>query len=108
MRGYGLGGGKGGVDTWGDKAGQEPDIGDLRKVKDDDEDGEQWYATPDNVVGVWQLCMRHRIKGRGEMEEVIWVLKRSAVDLGSESRAMTTERRQGLAEKVLDELITKV
>ncbi|ORX40769.1 hypothetical protein BD324DRAFT_612059 [Kockovaella imperatae] len=106
-RGFGLGGGENGVDTWAEKAGQEPHIRDLRRVKEDETDGEPWYATTANVGGVWQLCLRHRVKARGEIDEIMWVVKRSAAE---EETRLKGRRKvpQRIAEKILDELIVSV
>jgi hypothetical protein len=80
----GLGGGKGGVDTWAQLAGEEPSVLDLRK--DDDAGGDDWYAVPENMEGVFMLALRHRVSWRGERGEVMWLLKGDSAGLFKEDK----------------------
>jgi len=91
---FGMGGGRGGVDTWGLKAGEAPDVrglrGKLRRGGSDTgegdaegrEDGEDWYAGLRDVEGAWGVGVRHRVRWRKEGGEVMWLLDGSAADLG--------------------------
>ena len=102
---FGVGGGKGGVDTWARKAGEEPDVNELsfhgwQGEGGGDADGgthgeDGWYAKPENVHGVWMLCMRHRVKIRRHEGEVMWLLETSAIGLGqaSQDQAQKNDRR---------------
>lgn len=67
------------ANTWARQAGEEPT---LSSLTGDLEDGyEGWYATPENVNGVWHLCMRHRVKLRRETGGgIMWMLQTSAAD----------------------------
>ena len=47
---------------------------------DDEAQGEGWYATPDNVHGVWNLCIRHRVRARKKRGEIMWLLQGGAGD----------------------------
>lgn len=91
----GVGGGVGGVDTWGILAGEEPLVSALQKSitpsmmdrradtgrsRDDttDEEMDEWYCHPSNVHAVLHLCLRHRLSWREEREEVMWSSKGTA------------------------------
>jgi len=100
---FGVGGGRGGVHTWARAAGEEPDVSELRlraayndtaiaggKVDcasqndndgaDGEQGGEGWYATSDNVNGVWNLCIRHRVRARKKRGEIMWLMQGGAGD----------------------------
>jgi len=87
---FGVGGGRGGVDSWARKAGEEPGLSELvascPEGDEEEEDvgvgvAEEWYATPENVEGVWNAATRHRTKWKELEGGVMWVLEASAGDL---------------------------
>lgn len=98
---FGLGGGKGGVDGWARKAGEEPNLLELGTG------GETWFVGPDNVRGIWISAIRHRVKWRELSENVMWVMKSNAVGLlddkgVSEKRK---ERREGRRRRQVDQIL---
>lgn len=104
---YGVGGGRGGVNTWARAAGEEPPISDLSLAGLDEEDDNGWYANTENVNGVWSLCLRHRVKARGRRGEVMWLLQGGAVD---EIDIGVDVKRKGSAEvdKIMDDILEAV
>ena len=82
---FGLRGGVCGADTWGMRAGEEPEVRDLREFGKRDEkageglgeDGEDWYAGLRDVQGAWGIGLKHRVRWREEGDGVMWLLKQS-------------------------------
>lgn len=98
---FGLGGGKGGVDGWARKAGEEPNLLELGAG------GETWFVGPDDVRGVWMPAIRHRVKWRELSENVMWVMNSNAEGLlqdkgVSEKRR---EKRAGRRRRQVDEIL---
>jgi hypothetical protein len=101
----GLHGGKGGVDNWPKKAGEEPNMADLG------EGAQGWYVGPGNVQGVWASAVRHRVKWRPGSESIMWAIKSSAADLGekgvlaeSKARRKAAKRRADV-DRIVDEML---
>ncbi|WVW85956.1 hypothetical protein I302_107994 [Kwoniella bestiolae CBS 10118] len=104
-RGKGLGGGIGGVDTWAELAGEEPS---LSKYSSETEGMvDEPYCTPGNVEGVWKVFVGHRCRCREEREEVMWLIKGSAVGGDPEGRLVKGNKRKGV-DKTLDEILRTV
>ncbi|KAK6909618.1 hypothetical protein L486_00734 [Kwoniella mangroviensis CBS 10435] len=104
MKGKGLGGGIGGVDTWAEMAGEEPSL--TKFASETEGDVEDVYCTPANVEGVWKVFVGHRCRRREEREEVMWLIKGSAVD-GDETSMRKSGNRRG-SDKILDEILRTV
>jgi hypothetical protein len=56
------------------------------KIREHDTVVEDWYASPENVRGIWSLALRHRVSWRDERGEVMWLLKGNAAGLFGEDR----------------------
>ncbi|ORY28165.1 hypothetical protein BCR39DRAFT_535841 [Naematelia encephala] len=101
---YGVGGGKGGVDTWARSAGEEPSLSDLAA---DVGESETWqgdgglYAMPGNVEGVWETALRHRVRWRPERAEVMWRLKGGAEQGGDGDKVVSAKRKRRQVEEVV-------
>jgi hypothetical protein len=95
---FGLSGGKGGIETWAELAGEEPSLA---------EGEEGWYARPENIEGVFNLCLRHRVRARGDKGEVMWLLSGSAVDPPS-SRSKREKATRRDVERIMDDILLNV
>ena len=105
----GLGGGRGGVDTWGRMAGEEPDVRWLRG--EGESSGEDWFAELGDVKGAWGLAVRHRVKWREERGESMWLLKGGAGEMAAgvnkeEKRDSKAKRRE--VDAILDQILKTV
>ena len=104
---FGVGGGKGGVDTWARAAGEEPPVSDLSLAGLEEGYDYGWYANEENVNGVWSLCMRHRVKARRRRGEVMWLLQGGAAD---EVDTEVDVKRKGDAEvdQIMDDILQAI
>lgn len=103
---YGVGGGKGGVDTWARLAGEEPppSVLTLQPVEEVGEDG--WFATDENVRGVWNLCIRHRVRLRRPRGDIMWLMRHSAGEpLPVQDE---TKTRDHDVDTILDDILQRV
>ena len=100
----------GNVDIWAEKAGEARDYRDLRDRKDDETDGQEWYARIEDVRGVWSPCLRHRVTGRGAMDELIWILTGASEPIGKDDGSKSRKIRQRRADpdRILEQVIAGV
>lgn len=72
---------EGWVDTWGILAGEGPDPSELASGKILEGDSDSWNldCQMGNIEAVFALALRHRISWRKQRDEVMWLLKGSAV-----------------------------
>lgn len=107
---FSLGGGRGGVYTWGREAGEQPSLLELAAMAkrhasgqhhDDstkadgggategvelkEEPLEDWYALPRDVAGVFEGCVAHRVEWRDDGQDIMWLLKGGAERLVNHS-----------------------
>ena len=114
--GKGLSGGKGGVGMWDVFSGSEPSVLDLGRavtgeVEEEEEEEDEPYTTPVNVEGVFWTGLRHRIRYREEMDEVMWFLKGTASDMlaGKGEASAKDGRRKGReVDRVLGKILQSV
>ncbi|WWC94669.1 hypothetical protein V866_001517 [Kwoniella sp. B9012] len=106
LKGKGLGGGIGGVDTWAEMAGEEPSL--SKFVSETEGAVDDVYCTPANVEGVWKAFVGHRCRSREEREEVMYLIKGSAVDGDEdETKVKRGGKRRGV-DSILDEILRTV
>ncbi|WVQ67195.1 uncharacterized protein L199_005390 [Kwoniella botswanensis] len=106
LKGTGLGGGIGGVDTWAEMAGEEPSL--SKFVSETEGVVDDVYCTPANVEGVWKVFVGHRCRSREEREEVMYLIKGSAVDGNAdETKKKKGGKRRGV-DRILDEILRTV
>lgn len=105
---FGLGGGKGGVDGWARKAGEEPNLSELGKG------GQEWFVSPENVRGIWISAIRHRVKWRDLSESVMWVMKSNAANLledkglSEKQWAKKEAKRRRQVDGILDDMLEMI
>ncbi|RXK39472.1 hypothetical protein M231_03305 [Tremella mesenterica] len=56
-------------------------------------EGEDWYASPLDVSGVFEGCVRHRLEWRDEGEEIMWLLR------GGAGRLLSSDQRDGRSDQ---------
>lgn len=97
-------GGPGGVATWAVRAGEVP-----RADKMLGYGAQDWYCTPDNVAGAWELAIRHRIRVREPGDAALYALNATAQDRAEHARKhQTVQAAKDAARKrrmVLDEAL---
>lgn len=93
------------VDSWARLAGEEPTLANLTGIPEDAEDG--WYASSENVNGVWSLCMRHRVRLRGKKSGgIMWMLQTSAGAAGELGSVQDDKGREvGQVDRILEKII---
>lgn len=105
---FGLGGGKGGVDGWARKAGEEPNLSELGKG------GQEWFVGPENVRGIWISAIRHRVKWRELSESVMWIMKSNAAglledkEMSEKQRNRKAAKRRRKVDEILDDMLELV
>ncbi|WWD03441.1 hypothetical protein V865_001493 [Kwoniella europaea PYCC6329] len=102
LKGKGLGGGIGGVDTWAEMAGEEPSL--SKFVSETEGAVDDVYCTPANVEGVWKAFVGHRCRSREEREEVMYLIKGSAGD----GDADETKKRKGGKRRGVDRILNEI
>ena len=132
-----MSGGKGGVGMWDVFAGAEPSVRDLgagfgssnsrrRRLagvageveeEEDAEEGDDPYATPTNVEGVFWTALRHRVRYREERDEVMWLLKGTASDVladvagagaGGKNKEQESRKRANEVDQILSKILSSV
>jgi len=103
----GFAGGPGGVSTWGARAGEAPKASAMLG-----DGAEDWYCTPENVAGAWELAVRHRLRVREPGETALYALNSSALERTEQARKeqTTRSRRENARRKraVLDEALEQM
>lgn len=107
----GFGGGPGGVETWGERAGEVPRAEAMLGPG-----AEDWFCTPDNVAGAWELAIRHRVRVREPGEGALYALNSSALERteharkrdNPESKREEARKRRLVLDEALDEILTTV
>lgn len=104
----GYGGGPGGVETWGQRAGEVPSAEAMLG-----EGATDWYCMPENVAGAWELAVRHRVRTRRPGGSTLFALNGSAQervqyarkDRGSKSRQAARRRREEVDDALVQILL---
>lgn len=103
----GYAGGPGGVSTWGERAGELPTAEKMLGPA-----AEDWFCTPDNVAGAWELAIRHRLRVLEPGETALYALNSSALERTEQSRKdMNPKNQRDAARKrrlVLDEALEQM
>lgn len=87
--GGGFGGGRGGVETWSQRAGEVPTPETMLGPGATD-----WYCDPDNVEGAWELAVRHRVRARRHGQTMLFARDGSAQERVQYARGETGGSRE--------------
>jgi hypothetical protein len=77
---------------------------------------EDWFCTPDNVAGAWELAIRHRLRVREPGEAALYALNSSALErielsrkeLDPHNRREAARRRRVVLDEVLEQMLVTV
>ncbi|CAK9783571.1 hypothetical protein CC85DRAFT_304398 [Cutaneotrichosporon oleaginosum] len=99
----GYGGGPGGVDTWGQRAGETPTPASMLGPGATD-----WYCDPDNVEGAFELAIRHRVHVRRPGEATLFALNGSAQERVQYARQTEAKGKARQRRKEIDAALVRL
>jgi hypothetical protein len=99
----GYGGGPGGVETWGQRAGETPTPASMLGPGATD-----WYCDPDNVEGAWELAVRHRVRARRPGESTLFALNGSAQERVQYARQTGSKEAARRRRKEVDDALVQI